>query len=70
MYYQELIQQILDALGLTADPRHVEAYMRLEYGTLDHLSRADFRREAKVCVQCIREGGTDAAESLAASYAL
>ena len=29
-----------------ADPRLVEAIMRLNYSTLDHLSDDDFRREA------------------------
>jgi len=50
------------------DPRHVEAYMRCEHGTLDRLTPKMFAREVHMAVLCIQEGGTDAAERLAKSY--
>lgn len=69
--YQDTIRQELARLGRPdVDPRHVEAFMRLQYGTLDHLSRAEFRRETAIGVGCVDEGGEDGAESLAASYGL
>jgi hypothetical protein len=52
------------------DARHIEAFMRLQYGTLDHLDRATFRREIKIALACIAEGGNDDAEALAESYGL
>ena len=52
------------------DPRHLEGYARLQYGTLNHLSWADIRREVKIGIACIREGGVDAAESNAQSFGL
>ena len=50
------------------DPRHVEAYMRLEFSTLDGLS-SRFAKEARAAAACVRED-VDAAERLAKSYGL
>lgn len=58
------------ALAPTCDPRHVEAYMRCECGTLDRLSPQRFVSEVGIAVSCIREGGLDMAERLAKSYGL
>lgn len=44
--------------------------MRLQYSTLDHLSRDDFKREVALCKQCINEMGREAAERNAKSYGL
>ena len=70
-FYQELIARILNRSN-RADiaPRHVEAYMRLQYGTLDHLDARTFAREVMIAVQCIDQGGTAEAEALAASYGI
>lgn len=68
MFYQQLIKELLD--GRDYDPRHIEAYMRVEYGTLDHLSREDFQHEVEVCIVCIDAGGKGQAELLARSYGL
>ena len=38
--YGRMIAASLQRLGLGADTRHIEAWMRLECGTLDGLSRA------------------------------
>lgn len=57
-------------VGPGLDPRHVEAYMRIEHGTLDHLSPHAFEAEARVATECIALGGKAEAEALAASYGL
>ena len=64
--YQTLIQSIAP----DHDPRHIEAFMRLEYGTLDHLSPAKFRRECGIAADCIKQGGVNRAEDLAQSFGL
>ena len=65
-HYADLIREVVPSL----DPRHIEAYMRLEYGTLDHLDRLRFTREARIAAECVRVGGAEDAESLARSYGL
>lgn len=70
--YQTLISSILRSMGrANVDPRHVEAYMRLEQpsGTLDHLSRHQFARIVPVIVEAI-DADLQAAEQLADSYGL
>lgn len=52
----------------TFDPRHVEAFMRSEHGTLDHLSPDRFAAEVAMACFCIKDGGQDLAERLAKSY--
>lgn len=52
------------------DPRHVEAYMRLEHGTLDAMSLSQFEREVKVACRLIRIEGVENAELLAKSYGM
>jgi hypothetical protein len=52
--YHELIAELA---GPGYDPRHIEAYMRIQYGTLDHLSRDDSKREVVICKQCIDVAG-------------
>lgn len=52
------------------DPRHVEAFMRLQYGTLDHLDAATFETEVCIANACIAECGEGEAEALALSYGL
>ena len=69
--YTQIIREELARQGaIGTDPRHVEGFMRIEYGTLDHLSNADFRRETKEALECIREGGIEPAENLAQSFGL
>lgn len=52
------------------DPRHIEAYVRLEYPTLGHLSLETLKREAAIAADCIRIAGTASAEELAQSFGL
>ena len=54
----------------TYDPRHVEAIMRVEHGTLDHLSAEAFAAEVTIAVLAIETGGTNFAEAVAQSYGL
>jgi len=51
-------------------PHQIEAFVRLEYGTLDHMDAATLEREAAVAAGCIREGGPDMAEACAESLGL
>lgn len=71
-FYSNEIRQRLAATGHVGkyDPRHVEAYMRLEHGTLDGLSARQFDDEVETSRQCIDAGGTADAEALALSYGL
>lgn len=70
--YQESIRERLATKGLIGkyDPRHIQGYMLLEHSTLDGLSSNQFNSEIDICVDCIEEGGRDAAESNARSYGL
>lgn len=52
------------------DPRHIEGYMRLQHSILGNLSKQQFSREVRLCVECIKEGGIDAAERNAQSFGL
>lgn len=63
--YAELIAQYTGR-----NPRHIEAWMRLEHGTLDGLSRAQFRREVKIAESCIDAAGDDKSEELAQGLGL
>ena len=65
-FYQRRIAERTHA----ADPRHVEAWMRLEHPTLDGLSAAEFEREIDLAVVSITTAGHDESEALAASFGL
>lgn len=67
-YYQRAIAAMPAARGF--DPRHIEGYMRLQHDTLSRLTKRQFSREVRLCVECIREGGLDAAERNAQSFGL
>jgi hypothetical protein len=64
--YQTLIHQIAPE----ANPRHVEAWLRIEHGTLDHLSHARFEREVAIALECIASATPEQSEQLARSYGL
>ena len=71
-YYQQAIRETMASLGRigAANPRHVEAWMRLEHGVLSGLSRSRFTAEVKVALDCIAAVPTSENESLAQSYGL
>ena len=52
------------------DPRHVEAWMRVEHPTLDGLSRREFIAAMHAAVGCAIDAGADESEALAASFGL
>jgi len=64
-YYAEQIQALT-----SNDPRHVEAWMRLEHGTLDHLTASRFESEVCIANACIAEAGVEQSEALAVSHGL
>ena len=66
--YVQMIQGDIDSMGLTeqVDPRHVEAWMRLEFGTLSHLERVTFHQYIKIDMS----EGPKAGEDLALTYGL
>jgi hypothetical protein len=64
--YQTRIKELAPAY----EARHIKAFMRLEFGTLDHLSPAKFKAEVEIACACIDEGGNVSAEALAKSFGL
>lgn len=69
--YQKLIRDILQKIGRSeVAARHVEGWMRLQFRTLDHLSRAQFVEEVKLAVACIDAAAPGESEELARSYGL
>lgn len=52
------------------DPRHVEAYVRLEYPTLGSVPIETLRREAKIAAACIKAVPLADSEALAVSFGL
>ena len=70
--YADFIRETLAKQGHIGqyDPRHIEAYMRLEHSTLDGLSKQQFDAEVAMAVQCVDAGGTQEADALAESFGL
>ena len=69
--YYDRIREIVAAAGaIGTDPRHVEAWMRLEHSTLDGLSVDGFRREVIIALECIKCSPFAENEALAVSYGL
>lgn len=63
--YQELFRGLYPQI----DPRHIEALMRNEYGTLDHLGPETIICEARIAVVLIAVA-PELVERLALSYGL
>jgi len=70
--YQDSIKEQLEKMGYEGkyDPRHIEAYMRLDHSTLDGLSKKQFTYEVEVCRRCVDFEGAEEAEALAKTYGL
>ena len=69
--YQQSIKKELSELGREEiDSRHIEAYMRLEHGTLDALSKKQFEEEIFICAACVDASTYVENEALARSYGL
>lgn len=71
-FYTQIIRETLAKIGRigAADPRWIEAWMRLERGCLDGLSADQFRAEVKIALECIEAGPLADSESLAQSMGL
>jgi hypothetical protein len=68
---QQSIREHLARAGrIGMDPRHVEAWMRIEHATLDALSPAAFHAEALAAADCTTDAGPTTSEALAASLGL
>jgi hypothetical protein len=52
------------------DPRHVEAWMRIEHPTLDGLSEAQFSAEMYAALAVAIDAGPEMSEALAATFGL
>ena len=71
-FYTQAIREALARAGRvgTADPRHIEGWMRLERGCLDGLSAGQFQREVEIALGCIAASTASENESLAESFGL
>jgi hypothetical protein len=75
-YYATIITEQLGKLArpypvpFWAESKHVEAYMRCKYSTLDHLDRKTFNREIKLAAKGLSDLGQEQADDLARSYGL
>lgn len=65
MTYRQLISTMT-----TVEPRYIEAWMRLEHGTLDALSPSQFHAEVMQATECVKASSRRENESLAKSYGL
>lgn len=69
--YADLIKEIAGKLGReNINPRWVEAFMSLEYPSLNSVSRESFEREVKTAIHCIDALGPERAERCARSFGL
>jgi hypothetical protein len=65
-YYQKVIEPLAPGY----DPRHIEAYMRVQHSTLGSLTPQEFAAEVNLCKACVDEAGVNAAEACALSFGL
>jgi hypothetical protein len=71
--YQDMIRAALARQGLSATgvkPHHVEAWMRSERPTLDHLTPTEFEIEVRAAAACALTAGAEMNERLASSFGL
>lgn len=70
--YAQMIREAMARTGRVgaADPRHVEAWLRLEHGCLDAMSRQQFTDEVTIALECVAAGPLADSEALAISYGL
>ena len=69
--YQQTIRECVARRGrVGTDPRHVEAWMRVEHPTLDAVGARRFREEVEIALGLIDSAGTEQSEALARSFGL
>lgn len=68
--YQQMIREAMARLGRIGEqePAIVEAWMRVEHGTLDALSAAQFQAEVAVSLDCARECTPEQNREVARSF--
>jgi hypothetical protein len=69
-YTDTIVARLVRMGRKEVDPRHVEAYMRLEHPTLDGLTKYGFTQEMKIALQCIDASTPEDNESCARSFGL
>ena len=71
-FYHSLIRETMARFGRlgAVDPRHVEAWMRLEHGTLDALTRRQLTAAVRSALDCIAASSCSENDALAASFGL
>ena len=71
-HYSQMIRESMANAGRigAADPRHIEAWMRIEHGCLDGLSRQQFTDEITIALACVAAGPLADSEALATSMGL
>lgn len=70
MYLQSIREEIARQGKIGIDPRHVEAFIRIEHSTLDGLSKSQFKEEVAIGIACVEECGMIEAEKCANSFNL
>jgi len=69
--YRDAIRESAARAGYAGiDPAWIEAWMRLESGTLDALSPRQFDAEVKAAIECIQASSEADNRALAASFGL
>ena len=68
-YFGTIRNEIAKQGKIGIDPRHVEAFMRLEHSTLDGLSKSQFSNEVSIGIQCSEYDKVNA-EKCAQSFGL
>ena len=71
--YQQMIKETLAKMGRVdamKDAHVVEAWMRLEHGTLDALGGARWTRAVREAIECYDTASIEESEGLAKSYGL
>lgn len=63
-------QKRIATLAPGHNARHIEAWMRSEHTTLDHLTPNGFKAAVRDALDSIAAGGAELSESLAKSYGL
>jgi hypothetical protein len=68
--YAGMIQSSLDRQHLPDDvmPNWIEAWMRVEYPTLDHLTPAQFDEQVRIAFICIQQSTAEQNAKLSASF--
>lgn len=65
-FYQRLIAE----RTRDVDPRHIEAWMRVEHPTLDGVSQSQFSEAMYAALATVLDAGPEQSEALAASFGL